>query len=57
MKEGRKPSRKHTLYLAVPADAEGVKVVGDWDPLGMRGGPCRVHCCCSRMFLWMRAKS
>jgi alkylation response protein AidB-like acyl-CoA dehydrogenase len=26
-----------SLYLAVPADAPGVKVVGDWDPLGMRG--------------------
>ena len=35
--EGREPSRGHTLYLAVPANAEGVKVVGDWDPLGMRG--------------------
>lgn len=37
----RKPddahSRRNTMYLAVPADAEGVKVVGDWDPLGMRG--------------------
>lgn len=32
-----KPSRKNTMYIAVPADAEGVKVVGDWDPLGMRG--------------------
>lgn len=36
-REGEKPSRKNTLYLAVPADAEGVSVVGDWDPLGMRG--------------------
>ena len=25
------------MYLAVPANADGVKVVGDWDPLGMRG--------------------
>ena len=25
------------MYVAVPADAEGVTVVGDWDPLGMRG--------------------
>lgn len=24
------------LYLAVPADAPGVSVCGDWDPLGMR---------------------
>ena len=30
-------SRKNTMYIAVPADAEGVQVVGDWDPLGMRG--------------------
>jgi alkylation response protein AidB-like acyl-CoA dehydrogenase len=30
-------SRRNTLYLAVPAHAEGVAVVGDWDPLGMRG--------------------
>ena len=29
--------RRNTMYIAVPADAEGVKVVGDWDPLGMRG--------------------
>jgi alkylation response protein AidB-like acyl-CoA dehydrogenase len=26
-----------TLYLAVPANAPGVAVEGDWDPLGMRG--------------------
>jgi alkylation response protein AidB-like acyl-CoA dehydrogenase len=31
------PSRRNTLYLAIPADAKGVCVVGDWDPLGMRG--------------------
>jgi len=31
------PSRRNTLYLAIPAEAEGVSVVGDWDPLGMRG--------------------
>src|SRR6185312_10098739 len=30
-------SRADTLYLAVPAKAEGVSIVGDWDPLGMRG--------------------
>ncbi|MEM6988391.1 MAG: acyl-CoA dehydrogenase family protein [Pseudomonadota bacterium] len=35
--DGKKPSRANTLYLAIPADAEGVSVVGDWDPLGMRG--------------------
>lgn len=33
---GRK-SRRNTLYLAVPADADGVSVSGEWDPLGMRG--------------------
>jgi alkylation response protein AidB-like acyl-CoA dehydrogenase len=32
-----KKSRRNTLYLAVPADAEGVSVSGEWDPLGMRG--------------------
>jgi alkylation response protein AidB-like acyl-CoA dehydrogenase len=26
-----------TLYLAVPADAAGLSIAGDWDPLGMRG--------------------
>ena len=30
-------ARRNTMYIAVPADAEGVKVTGDWDPLGMRG--------------------
>ncbi len=35
--EGERPSRRHTLYLAIPADAEGVRVTGEWDPLGMRG--------------------
>src|SRR5258708_10495444 len=35
--EGEKASRRNTLYLAVPAKTEGVSVVGDWDPLGMRG--------------------
>jgi alkylation response protein AidB-like acyl-CoA dehydrogenase len=34
-----KPDRslRDTLYLAIPADAPGFSVVGDWDPLGMRG--------------------
>lgn len=31
------PSRRNTMYIAVPSDADGVSVVGDWDPLGMRG--------------------
>jgi alkylation response protein AidB-like acyl-CoA dehydrogenase len=35
--EGEAASRRNTLYLAVPALARGVSVVGDWDPLGMRG--------------------
>ena len=35
--EGDAASRRNTLYLALPADAKGVSVVGDWDPLGMRG--------------------
>ncbi len=30
-------SRRNTMYIAIPAAAHGVKVVGDWDPLGMRG--------------------
>jgi alkylation response protein AidB-like acyl-CoA dehydrogenase len=34
--EGEVASRRNTLYLAIPAMAEGVSVVGDWDPLGMR---------------------
>jgi alkylation response protein AidB-like acyl-CoA dehydrogenase len=28
---------RDSLYLAVPANAPGVSVTGDWDPLGMRG--------------------
>lgn len=36
MVEGSKPSRRDTMYIAVPATADGVEVVGDWDPLGMR---------------------
>ncbi|MGI9435493.1 MAG: acyl-CoA dehydrogenase family protein [Geminicoccaceae bacterium] len=34
--EGVNPSRRDTMYIAVPAKATGVKVVGEWDPLGMR---------------------
>jgi alkylation response protein AidB-like acyl-CoA dehydrogenase len=30
-------SMRDTLYIAVPAKAVGLSVVGDWDPLGMRG--------------------
>jgi alkylation response protein AidB-like acyl-CoA dehydrogenase len=31
------PTLRDTLYIAVPADATGFSIVGDWDPLGMRG--------------------
>ncbi|MFO1287386.1 MAG: acyl-CoA dehydrogenase family protein [Rubrivivax sp.] len=34
--EGRS-TRRDSLYLAVPAGANGLTVFGDWDPLGMRG--------------------
>ncbi len=30
-------SLRDTLYLAVPAEAPGLAITGDWDPLGMRG--------------------
>jgi alkylation response protein AidB-like acyl-CoA dehydrogenase len=30
-------SQRDTLYLAIPAEAPGFSIVGDWDPLGMRG--------------------
>ncbi|HYI83029.1 MAG TPA: acyl-CoA dehydrogenase [Acetobacteraceae bacterium] len=36
-RDGEELSRRDTLYLSVPADSPGVSVVGDWDPLGMRG--------------------
>jgi alkylation response protein AidB-like acyl-CoA dehydrogenase len=35
--EGEDASRRNTLYVAIPAAAQGVSVTGDWDPLGMRG--------------------
>ena len=31
------PSLRDSLYIAVPKDAPGFSIVGDWDPLGMRG--------------------
>src|ERR1700727_2911081 len=34
---GGKASRGNPLCPALPAKADGVSVVGDWDPLGMRG--------------------
>jgi alkylation response protein AidB-like acyl-CoA dehydrogenase len=30
-------SMRDTLYMAVPGDAPGLSITGDWDPLGMRG--------------------
>ena len=30
-------SVRDTLYIAVPGKASGFSIVGDWDPLGMRG--------------------
>jgi len=29
-------SMRDTLYMAVPGDATGLSITGDWDPLGMR---------------------
>ena len=34
---GKKLNPKDTLYLAIPAKEKGVRVEGDWNPLGMRG--------------------
>lgn len=31
------PGEAFIRLLSVPTDAEGVEIVGDWDPLGMRG--------------------
>ena len=30
-------SMRDTLYMAVPGNAPGLAITGDWDPLGMRG--------------------
>ena len=30
-------SMRDTLYMAVPGNAPGLTITGDWDPLGMRG--------------------
>jgi alkylation response protein AidB-like acyl-CoA dehydrogenase len=40
--QGEAASRRNTLYLAVAANTPGVSVVGDWDPLGMRGTVSRM---------------
>ena len=34
-------TRRNTMYIAVPADSDGVRVEGEWDPLGMRGSVSR----------------
>ena len=34
--KGQEPTPKDTLFLAVPANSEGVEVFGDWDVIGMR---------------------
>jgi len=34
--EGVDPLPKNTMFLAVPSDAEGVEIFGDWDVMGMR---------------------
>lgn len=31
------PGEPFIRLLSVPADADGIEIVGDWDPLGMRG--------------------
>ena len=31
------PWEDRTLYLQIPAEAPGLEVTGEWDPLGMRG--------------------
>jgi alkylation response protein AidB-like acyl-CoA dehydrogenase len=35
--DGEAGTMRDSLYVAVPANAEGVAVSGEWDPLGMRG--------------------
>ena len=35
--EGAAPNPKDTLYIAVPAESEGLAISGDWNPMGMRG--------------------
>jgi alkylation response protein AidB-like acyl-CoA dehydrogenase len=35
--DGPGATLRDTLYLAVPGDAPGLSICGDWDPLGMRG--------------------
>ncbi len=35
-REGVEPTPQNTMFLAVPADAEGVSIFGEWDVMGMR---------------------
>ncbi|MDE2790836.1 MAG: acyl-CoA/acyl-ACP dehydrogenase [Paracoccaceae bacterium] len=35
-KPGDRHLRRNTMYIAVPADADGVRVEGTWDTMGMR---------------------
>ncbi len=35
--DGKSPDPKDTLYIAVPANSEGLSISGDWNPMGMRG--------------------
>jgi alkylation response protein AidB-like acyl-CoA dehydrogenase len=35
--EGKTPDPRDTLYIAIPADSEGLAISGDWNPMGMRG--------------------
>lgn len=39
--EKERPQLRDTMYVAVPADAAGVSIVGEWDTLGMRGTDSR----------------
>ena len=35
--EGKDPAHEDTMDFAVHKDAKGLSIVGDWDPIGMRG--------------------
>jgi len=35
--EGKEPAHEDTMDFAVHKDAKGLSIVGEWDPLGMRG--------------------
>ncbi|MBT6099001.1 MAG: acyl-CoA/acyl-ACP dehydrogenase [Marinovum sp.] len=35
--DGKEPAHEDTMDFAVHKDAPGVSIVGDWDPIGMRG--------------------